>query len=243
MNQLGAENSRASGLNLRQFWVRVAGLHEHSEPVVQVAVGADGRGGGGGHVDVDVAERVVGGLHGDDVVEAVQRHRQRLGPEAVVELELLGVRGGGGEALLLGERGRAPRVAVLLLLLRHGRLGHRRRGRRPFGRRRRSGGRGRGRDDDGVGVGRRLPGSAAPALRRRCGPVLLAGASRRRRPVLLLLLLLGGIQALLEVRVPDVLDLVVRPPGQPGGDGGPPSNSELIASAHSFCVLSKERNC
>ena len=137
------------------------------------------------------------------------------------------VRGGRGEALLLGERGRAPRVAVLLLLFRHGRLGHRRRGRRPFGRRRRSGGRGRGRgrDDDGVGVGRRLPGSAAPTLRRRRGPVLLADASRRRRAVLLLLLL-GGIQALLEVRVPDVLDLVVRPPGQPGGDGGPPSNSE-----------------
>jgi hypothetical protein len=116
MNQLGAENSRASGLNLQQFWVRVAGLHEHSEPVVQVAVGADGRGGGDSHVDV--VERVVGGLHGDGVVEAVQRHRQRLGPEAIVELELLGVREGGGEALLLGERERAPRVAVLLL--RHG---------------------------------------------------------------------------------------------------------------------------
>jgi hypothetical protein len=114
------------------------------------------------------------------------------------------VRGGRGEALLLGERGRAPRVAVLLL--RHGRLGHRRRGRRPFGRRRCSGA--RGRYDDG----RRLPGSAAPALRSHRGPMLLADASRRLR-VVLLLLLLGGIQALLKVRVPDVLDLVVRPPG------------------------------
>nr|CCU64222.1 ScMYB70 protein [Saccharum hybrid cultivar Co 86032] len=176
---------------LRQFLVHVAGLHEHSEPVVQVAVGANRR----------RAQRV-GGLHGD--VEALERHGQRLRPEGVVELELLGVRGG-GEALLLGEPGRVPRVALLLLLLllHHGRrLGHRRRGRRPFGRHRRGGGR-----------GCRLLG--APAL----GPVLLAGASCLRPA---LLRLVGGLQPLLEVRVPDVLDLVVRPSGQLGGDRGPP---------------------
>jgi hypothetical protein len=37
------------------------------------------------------------------------------------------------------------------------------------------------------------------------------------------------------VRVPDVLDLVVRPPGQPGGDRGPPmcdqtNNSEIVSA-------------
>jgi len=206
MNQLarGLKNPLARALNLRQFLVHVARLHEHSEPVVQVAVGANRR----------RAQRV-GGLHGD--VEALERHGQRLRPEGVVELELLGVRGGGGEALLLGEPGRAPRVALLLLLLRHGRrLGHRRRGRRPFGRHRRGGGR-----------DRRLLG--APAL----GPVLLAGASCLRPA---LLRLVGGLQPLLEVRVPDVLDLVVRPSGQLGGDRGPPVCGQTIqsSSVHSF---------
>jgi hypothetical protein len=185
--------------------VRVAGLHEHSEPVVQVGVGANGRGGGGGG---HVAERAgAAGLRGD-VVEAVQRHGQRLRPEGVVELELLGGLRGRGEALVLGEPGRArPRVSLLLLR----RLGHRRRGRRPFRRRRRGGGR-------GDGGRRRLPGTRA------LGPAALpGGATTCMRPVLLLLQLLGGgLQPLLEVRVPDVLDLVVRPPGQPGGDGGPP---------------------
>jgi hypothetical protein len=37
------------------------------------------------------------------------------------------------------------------------------------------------------------------------------------------LLVLGRLEPLLEVRVPDVLDLVVRPTGQLGGNGGPPA--------------------
>lgn len=61
-----------------------AALHEQSEPVVHVAVG--------------LAKRVVG-LHAD-VVEVVQRHGQRLRPEALVDLELLRLLGR-GEALLL----------------------------------------------------------------------------------------------------------------------------------------------
>ncbi|CAL5015926.1 unnamed protein product [Urochloa decumbens] len=216
MNQLakGTENSLrlSHSLNLWQFLLHV-GLHEHSEPVVHV-VGAGRRRGGGRRG----AERVAG-LHGH--VEALQRHRQRLRPEALVELELLGVRAGRREALLLGERRRAPRVA----LLRHGRrLGHRRR-RRPLGRHRRGGGGGL-RD----GVGRRPP--RAAALRHRCGPALLLAAARRRL-VRLLLDLVGGLEPLLEVRVPDVLDLVVRPARQPGGDRGPPvtkTNSEIISA-------------
>jgi hypothetical protein len=49
--------------------------------------------------------------------------------------------------------------------------------------------------------------------------------------------LLGRLEPLLEVRVPDVLDLVVRPPGQPGGNGGPPVTKEFAELISALSVI------
>ncbi|BAS79848.1 Os02g0624350, partial [Oryza sativa Japonica Group] len=124
-------------------------------------------------------------------VGAVHRHCQRLRPEAVVDLELL-LRGETVRGVVI--RGGGHRVRVLL-----GGGGRRRRGRERLLRRHRHGGRNVDRHRHRRSLLGRL------SLGRGGFP-----AGRRLR-----------LQPLLEVSVPHILDLVVRPPRQPRCNRGP----------------------